>query len=126
MWNNRKFNKKMKNLPVDTTTLQKLATFGWDKAFTFIPGTSKREIEDVMGFRSDAIKAGVPSDGGTYLVFVKGKRVVGYVTGTREQLGYHINFGPYKEYYLCIYNATEFKFIIKSSNGSANLIHLYE
>ncbi len=80
----------------ETVLLSDLTGFDWDAVYTFSPYTSRRQIEQVIGFSSSAIEETV-SEGMIQLLFVRKKRVVCSVCGYPSSLGYGIAGMPQGE-----------------------------
>ena len=72
-------------------TLNEIVPFEWDTVYTFSPYTARSEIEEIIGFKSNAIKETV-NEGMVQLLFVNGKTVSGSVCGYAQNLGYSIDF----------------------------------
>lgn len=88
----RQLQKKLLALPAGTlTTLEEAVPFAWDVAYTFDPYTSRRQIEEAIGFSSRQIEQTV-SEGQMQLLFVKGRQVVASVCGFPSRLGYRVDF----------------------------------
>ena len=54
--------------------------------YTFEPYTSKEEIEEIIGFKSDDIIDNMTDEGTTYLLFIKDNVVVGNIYGSTDSL----------------------------------------
>lgn len=74
-----------------TVTLNEIVPFEWDTVYTFAPYTSRSEIEEIIGFKSNAIRETV-SEGMVQLLFVKDSTVCGSICGYAENLGYSVHF----------------------------------
>lgn len=74
-----------------TVTLNEIVPFEWDTVYTFAPYTSRSEIEEIIGFKSNAIQETV-SEGMVQLLFVKDSAVCGSICGYDENLGYAVHF----------------------------------
>ena len=84
------FGNAVKSLTADTITLQEITPFAWDVVYSFTPYTPKREIERVIGFKSNSITETV-SEGMVQLIFVRGNKVVCNIQGYSSDLGYRIS-----------------------------------
>lgn len=89
--NNQKLKREVIAVNSDNVELNEIVPFDWDMVYTFEPYTSKEQIEDVIGFKSNSIQETV-SEGMVQLLFVKDKKVVCSVCGYSSTLGYRINF----------------------------------
>ena len=72
-------------------TLNEIVPFEWDIVYTFAPYTSRSEIEEIIGFKSNAIQETV-SEGMVQLLFVKDNAACGSICGYSENLGYSVHF----------------------------------
>lgn len=73
----------------ETITLNEIVPFDWDTVYTFDPYTSKKEIEEAIGFKSNSIKETV-SEGMVQLIFVHDQNVTASVCGYTSVLGYNV------------------------------------
>ncbi|MBU3145664.1 hypothetical protein [Clostridium sp. CF012] len=89
--NNKKLQREIIKVNSDYVELNKIVPFEWDTVFTLEPYTSKEQIEEIIGFKSNSIQETV-SEGMVQLLFVKDKRVVSSVCGYSNTLGYRIDF----------------------------------
>lgn len=90
-YNNYRLKQSIHSISETEITLNEAVPFAWDTVYTFAPYTSRSEIEDIIGFKSNAIKETV-NEGMVQLLFVKGNGVSGSVCGYAENLGYSIYF----------------------------------
>ena len=89
--NNQKLQREVTEVNSDYVELNEIVPFEWDTVYTFEPYTSKEQIEDIIGFKSNSIQETV-SEGMVQLLFVKDKKVVSSVCGYSNTLGYRIDF----------------------------------
>lgn len=71
--------------------LNEVVPFAWDIVYTFPPGTSKQEIENVIGFRSRAIQESDSKDT-VQLLFIQNNEIVASICGDASTLGFRIDF----------------------------------
>lgn len=71
----------------NTITLKELTPFSWEKVYSFEPYTSKEEICQIIGFRSNRIKETV-SEKMEQLIFVNNHQVICSITAYPETIGY--------------------------------------
>lgn len=90
-WNNAMLRRAVTALPEGETTLEAVAPFVWDAAFTFEPYTSRETIASVVGDDSPAIRESV-SEGMTQLIFTRRGAVVCSVCAYPDALGYAVDF----------------------------------
>ncbi|MBQ2801188.1 MAG: hypothetical protein IJF03_07350 [Lachnospiraceae bacterium] len=114
--NEKSFNKKVKELESKQVDIQELTEFEWDSLYIFSPYTSKKEIEEVIGFESENIVDNMADESTTYLLFVKDNMVVANVYGSTNSLGYTFDFGEYEKY-LCIDASKETTFGVIEQSG---------
>lgn len=90
--NNKKLGNSIKSIQSDNIKLNEVVPFDWDVVYTFEPYASKERIEEIVGFKSSAIKENNISEGMVHLLFVKGKKVVASILGYSTNLGYRLDF----------------------------------
>lgn len=90
-YNNYRLKHRIHQVSKTEVTLNEIVPFEWDAVYTFAPYTTRSEIEEIIGFKSNAIQETV-SEGMVQLLFVKGSSVSGSVCGYAENLGYRIDF----------------------------------
>lgn len=73
----------------ELVTLDALVPFDWEKVYTFPPYTSKAQMEETIGFKSDSIQETV-SEGMVQLLFVNKNTVTACICGYADALGYSI------------------------------------
>lgn len=97
-WNNWRFCTEVRKLEErdegSKVSLRSLTPFSWDYVYTFDPYTSKKEMEEILGF-SDPNLAETVNEGMVQLVFVKQQKVVADICGYAENLGFSVNFGSW-------------------------------
>jgi hypothetical protein len=89
--NNQKLQREVIEVNSDYVELNAIVPFEWETVYTFEPYTSKEQVEDIIGFKSNSIQETV-SEGMVQLLFVKDKKVVSSVCGYSNTLGYRIDF----------------------------------
>ena len=99
--NGYKLGNAVKNVSTDTIALNEITPFDWDIAYSFMPYTSKKEIESVIGFGSNEIIETV-SEGMVQLIFVKENKVVCNIQGYSSNLGYSISIWKGAEQYCLV------------------------
>ena len=90
--NNYKLENSIKSIQSDNIKLNEVVPFDWDIVYTFEPYTSKENIEEIIGFKSSAIKENNINEGMVHLLFVKGEKVVASILGYSTNLGYRLDF----------------------------------
>lgn len=73
----------------ETITLNEIIPFDWDIVYTFDPYTSKKEIAEAIGFKSNSIKETV-SEGMVQLIFVRKQHITASICGHASVLGYEV------------------------------------
>lgn len=96
-YNNYQLKQSIRTISKTEVTLNEVVPFEWDAVYTFTPYASRSEIEEIIGFKSNAIKETI-NEGMVQLLFVKGGHVVGSVCGYADNLGYSIYFGDKVEF----------------------------
>ena len=91
LYNNYRLKQSIHTISKAEVTLNEIVPFEWDTVYTFSPYTARSEIEEIIGFKSNAIKETV-NEGMVQLLFVNGKTVSGSVCGYAQNLGYSIDF----------------------------------
>jgi len=99
--NNAMFSEAVKAISDDIITLNELAAFEWDIAYTFTPNTPKENIEKVIGVSSRDIKV-TYNESQAQLIFVKDNKVVCSIWGYGNNLGYWLFFRGYDGDYLAV------------------------
>lgn len=89
--NNERLKRSVTAVNTQNVELNNVVPFEWDAVYTFEPYASKEEIEEIVGFKSNAIKETV-SEGMVQLLFVEDQKVVSSVCGYQSGLGYSIDF----------------------------------
>ena len=97
-------------------SLDEVTPFEWDRVYTFRPYTSKEKIYEVIGYQWDKISETV-NEGMNQLVFMDKGKVVCYVYGYSDNLGYGFNFGAFEGDYLQLDSTDRPMFIVKSTNN---------
>lgn len=96
----RQFGAKMKELSAMTAgkemNLTDVTPFAWESVYTFDPYMTRKEMEEILGFKSRHLKETV-SEGMQQLVFVNGNEVVCCICGYRDQLGYGVDLGDWNQ-----------------------------
>lgn len=92
--NNQKLENSIQSIDNQAVHLNDVVPFEWDTLYTFVPYSSKEEIEKIIGFKSNDIKENNISEGMVHLLFVKNDKVVASVLGYASNLGYNIDFTP--------------------------------
>ena len=90
-YHNYRLKQSIHTISKPTVTLNEIVPFEWDTVYTFAPYTSRSEIEEIIGFKSNAIQETV-SEGMVQLLFVKDSAVCGSICGYAENLGYAAHF----------------------------------
>lgn len=90
-YHNYRLKQSIHTISKPTVTLNEIVPFEWDIVYTFAPYTSRSEIEEIIGFKSNAIQETV-SEGMVQLLFVKDNAVCGSICGYSENLGYSVHF----------------------------------
>lgn len=90
--NNRNLSGAIQSINTETVYINNIVPFEWDILYTFKPYSSKEEIEEIVGFKSSAIKANNINEDMVYLLFVKDEKVVANIRGYACNLGYSIDF----------------------------------
>lgn len=67
-----------------------IVPFDWDKVYTFEPGTTKAEIEKILGFKNGKIKD-IPQNSQPHIIFVKDNQITAYPNVNNTQINYNIN-----------------------------------
>ncbi|WP_080846198.1 hypothetical protein [Cytobacillus gottheilii] len=75
----------------EIVNLTDLTPFQWDTAYSFAPYTSKEIIYETIGYKWDGIRETV-NEGMNQLVFMNAEKVVCYLYGYPENIGYGISF----------------------------------
>ncbi|TCO68091.1 hypothetical protein [Marinisporobacter balticus] len=88
--NEKKFTDTIKELRDETEIgLKDITPFEWDTVYSFAPYTSKKMVQEIIGFKakvSETVSEGMP-----HFVFVKDKEVVCEIIGYPSNLGININ-----------------------------------
>lgn len=71
--------------------LDEVVPFEWDKAYSFFPYEDINTIEATIGFSDSLLRESLDDDY-VNLVFVKDKKIVAFVYGGVNDIGYRINF----------------------------------
>ncbi|MFA9423240.1 MAG: hypothetical protein ACERLG_06665, partial [Sedimentibacter sp.] len=90
--NNSKLKQSITSIMTDSVELNQTVPFEWDVLYTFDPYTSKLQIEEIIGFKSNSIRENNINEGMVHLLFVKDEKVVASILGYSENLGYRIDF----------------------------------
>lgn len=96
-YNNYRLNQSVRKISETEVVLNEVVPFQWDTVYTFTPYTSREEIEEIIGFKSNAIKETV-NEGMVQLVFVREDAVVCSICGYADSLGYLIDFDDKVEF----------------------------
>jgi len=89
--NNQKLKKAITSIDADHIKLNEIVPFNWDCVYTFEPYTTKDEIENTLGFKSNAVKETI-NEGMVQLIFTKDKKIISSICGYGNNLGYIVNF----------------------------------
>ncbi len=81
---------------VETVNLTDITPFEWDVVYSFNPYTSKDTIYETVGYKWDNISETV-SEGMNQIVFLKDEKVVCYLYGYPQNIGYGIYFTSQNE-----------------------------
>jgi hypothetical protein len=81
---------------VETINLSDITPFEWDVAYSFDPYTTKDTIYETVGYKWDNISETV-SEGMNQIVFLKDEKVVCYLYGYPQNIGYGIYFTSQNE-----------------------------
>lgn len=81
---------------VETVNLSDITPFEWDVAYSFDPYTIKDTIYETVGYKWDNISETV-SEGMNQIVFLKDEKVVCYLYGYPQNIGYGIYFTSQNE-----------------------------
>lgn len=98
-------------------SLNEVAPFEWDRLYTFRPYTPKEKIYEVIGYKWDKINETV-NEGMNQVVFMDKGKVVCYVYGYSDNLGYGFNFGAFEGDYLQLDSSERPLFIVGSANNT--------
>lgn len=120
--NNQKLENAVKSIKCDSVYLNDVVPFEWDILYTFAPYQSKKEIEQIVGFKSSSIKENNINEGMVHLLFVKDKKVVASVLGYADNLGYSIDFAMKPNYDIAFSENAEFR--VTRENGTVSLIYV--
>lgn len=113
----------IKNINVTSIKISSLTKFDWDEAYIFDPYQPKKYQELAMG-KQLGVDFYKPNENETCIAFLKNKKVVCYIGGNVEKLGFDIVY--YKKdknlYYSYIKKSDELSFNI--SINEINRIHI--
>ena len=106
-------------------SLSDIVPFKWDKAYAFKTGTPRDKIYDTVGYKFKSITE-TESDDMMQIVFMDGKKVVCYLYGKKEQMGYSMDFDEceYKDNMVTIIPKENDKF--KVTIGKENPINHFK
>ena len=90
--NNYKLSQSLRDIQTELISLNDVVPFEWDTLYTFAPYASKEEIENLIGFKSSAVKDNHISEGMVHLLFVNHDNVVASILGYQDNLGYCLDF----------------------------------
>lgn len=90
-YNNYRLKQNICAISKTEVTLNEVVPFEWDAVYTFDAYATRSEIEETIGFESNAIQDTVDI-GRVYLLFVKDDAICGSVYEYPENLGYNIDF----------------------------------
>ncbi|MCL2814901.1 MAG: hypothetical protein FWD23_09910 [Oscillospiraceae bacterium] len=121
--NNAVFSEAVKATSDDIISLNELAAFEWDIAYTFTPNTPKENIEKIIGVSSGDIKE-TYNESQTQLIFVKDDKVVCSIWGYGNNLGYWIFFRGYDGDYLTITPNDDVSFSVDRSGEEIILTYI--
>ena len=119
--NKSDFKHAVKNIDTDRITLQEMTSFEWDKVYTFQPYLPKQKMEEIMGIKSTVISETVNEEM-TQLVFVNNGRLVCYINGYSDDLGYYISFLEYGKEYSAIKYEDKTEFLVSNKQDKVSLI----
>ena len=80
-----------------TVSINSVIPFEWDAMYSFEPYTSKSQIEQISGIKSNLIQESV-SEGMTNLLFINDGEAVASVCAYPSSLGYYFDFFGSIEY----------------------------
>jgi len=123
--NNAAFSNAVKAINTSTITLNELATFEWDIAYTFTPNTPKETIEKTIGVSSRDIKV-TYNESQTQLIFVKDNKVICSIWGYGNNLGYWLFFRGYDGDYLAVKPNDDVSFSVDRSGDEFVLTYITE
>jgi hypothetical protein len=103
-----------------TVSLTNITPFKWDTVYTFAPYTSTETIYRVIGYNWDNISETV-NEGMNQVVFLYKGKVVCYVYGYSENLGYGFDFGSFEGDHLQLMSSSNPMFTVKSAG---NIVYL--
>jgi hypothetical protein len=111
--NAQKFKETAKTHANDTVVLlADITPFQWDTVYTFAPYTTKETIYQVIGYKWDTISETV-NEGMNQVVFAHKGKVVCYVYGYSDNLGYGFDFGDFERDHLQLDSSTKPMFTVK-------------
>jgi len=123
--NNAAFSEAVKATSDDIITLNELAAFEWDIAYTFMPNTPKEDIEKIIGVSSRDIKE-TYNESQTQLIFVKDNKVVCSIWGYGNNLGYWIIIRGYDGDYLAVTPDDDVSFSVGYSGNEPVLTYIQQ
>ena len=98
-----------------------IVPFTWDDMYSFKPGTTKSEIEEVIGFKCSTI-TDVPNDNNEVsYIFVDDGKIATYIKGNVKDLGYRINIPRENDTYGVIHYYEWGVFVAENVEGIINL-----
>jgi len=119
--NKLNFKQAVQNINTDKITLQEITPFEWDKVYTFQPYLPKQKMEEIMGLKSTVISETV-NEGMTQLVFVNNGKIVCYINGYSEDLGYYISFLEERNEYSVINYENNAEFLVSNEQDKVSLV----
>lgn len=93
-------------------SLNSLTDFSWEKVYTFAPYTTKKEIFEILGFKSK-IDLETVSESMVQMIFTEEEEVVCVLLGYPDKLGYAFDYGQEGYDYLVFPSAEEPNFRIE-------------
>lgn len=99
----------------EVVSLNKLTDFEWDKAYTFAPYTSKKEICSVIGINANDCKIALETvaESMVQMIFTKDGEIVCVLLGYPDKLGYRFDFGEAAYDYLVFTSSEDPQFRVE-------------
>lgn len=103
--------------------LNDFVPFDWDTMYAFEKGTTKEEIEEIIGFKNSKIKD-VLSNKEVAVIFVKDGKITAYPQLDENVLGYNFNIIPKGKTYGVIHNYEYAVMYVHSKNNVVQIADL--
>lgn len=103
--------------------LNDFVPFDWDTMYAFKKGTTKEEIEKIIGFKNSKIKD-VLSDEEVSVIFVKDDKITAYPQLNENVLGYNFDIIPEGKTYGVIHNYEYAVMYVHSKNNVIQIADL--